>query len=374
MIIKKLSLVNYKNFSAMDFEFGEKLNCLVGNNGVGKTNVLDAVYHLSYTKGYFNSVSSQNIRYGTDFFMIEGVFEKEERSEVISCSLKKGQKKILKRNGKEYEKLSDHFGLLPVVIISPADTDLIREGSDVRRKFMDSIISSYDRSYLTSLVNYNRVLSQRNSLLKYFAANHVFDTDNIEIYNLQLVELGKDIFLKRKDFLKEFIPIFEKKYLEIIGTFDETPEENVSLVYRSQLLNDDFHDLIRNNIEKDRLLQYTGVGLHKDDLVFSLNGYNIKKNGSQGQQKSFLIALKLAQYDFIKKHTKITPILLLDDIFDKLDENRVGHLIKLVSSDHFGQVFITDTHPERTRSIIKQVNRPYEMYNLETGNKIEKDG
>jgi len=368
MIIKKLSLVNYKNFSSKEFEFGGKLNCLVGNNGVGKTNVLDAVYHLSYTKGYFNSVSSQNIRYGTDFFMIEGVFEKEERSEVVSCSLKKGQKKVLKRNGKEYEKLSDHFGLLPVVIISPADTDLIREGSDVRRKFMDSIISSYDRSYLTTLVNYNRVVSQRNSLLKYFAANHTFDANNIEIYNLQLVSLGEEIFLKRKDFLKEFIPIFEKKYREIIGSFDSAPEESVSLVYRSQLLREDFCDLIKKNIDKDRLLQYSGVGVHKDDLVFSLNGYNIKKNGSQGQQKSFLIALKLAQYDFIKKHTEITPILLLDDIFDKLDENRVSHLIRLVSSDHFGQVFITDTHPERTRSIIKLVEKPYEIYNLETEN------
>ncbi|RUA10076.1 MAG: DNA replication and repair protein RecF [Flavobacteriia bacterium] len=368
MIIKKLSLVNYKNFSSKDFKFGEKLNCLVGNNGVGKTNVLDAIYHLSYTKGYFNSVSSQNIRYHTDFFVIEGVFDKDNRSEVVSCSLKRGQKKVLKRNGKEYEKLSDHFGLLPVVIISPADTDLIREGSDVRRKFMDSIISSYDRTYLTTLVNYNRVLSQRNSLLKYFAANHTFDADNIEIYNLQLVNLGEEIFIKRKDFLKEFIPIFENKYKEIIGTFDETPEESVSLAYRSQLLNEDFCDLIKQNIDRDRLLQYTGVGLHKDDLVFSLNGYNIKKNGSQGQQKSFLIALKLAQYDFIKKHTKITPILLLDDIFDKLDENRVSHLIELVSSDHFGQVFITDTHPERTRSIIKQVEKPYEIFNLETEN------
>ncbi len=366
MIINKLSLVNYKNFSSVNFDFGEKLNCLVGNNGVGKTNVLDAIYHLSYTKGYFNTVSSQNIRYGTDFFMIEGIFDKKNRKEVVSCSLKRGQKKVIKRNGKEYEKLSEHFGLLPVVIISPADTDLIREGSDVRRKFMDSIISSYDRSYLTSLVNYNRVLSQRNSLLKYFAANHTFDKDNIEIYNLQLVSLGEEIFIKRKEFLEEFIPIFKKKYSEIIGTFADVPEEKVSLIYRSQLLNDDFSDLIRENIEKDKLLQYTGVGIHKDDLVFSLNGYQIKKNGSQGQQKSFLISLKLAQYDFIKKHTGITPILLLDDIFDKLDENRVSHLIKLVSSDHFGQVFITDTHPERTRSIIKQGGRPYEIFDLET--------
>jgi DNA replication and repair protein RecF len=369
MIIKKLSLVNYKNFSSMNFDFGEKLNCLVGYNGVGKTNVLDAIYHLSYTKGYFNSVSSQNIRYGSDFFVIEGIFEKNKRDEVVNCSLKKGQKKVLKRNGKEYEKLSDHFGMLPVVIISPADTDLIREGSDVRRRFMDSIISSYDRAYLTTLVNYNRVLSQRNSLLKYFAANHTFDANNIEIYNLQLVNLGEEIFQKRKDFLKEFIPIFEKKYHEIIGSFDEIYDEKVSLTYRSQLLNDDFCDLIKQNIEKDRLLQYTGVGIHKDDLIFSLNGYNIKKNGSQGQQKSFLISLKLAQYDFIKKHTGMTPILLLDDIFDKLDENRVGYLIKLVSNDHFGQVFITDTHPERTRSIIKQVKRAYEIFNLEINKK-----
>ena len=365
MILKKLSLVNYKNFENISFEFVEKINCLVGNNGIGKTNVLDAIYHLSHTRGYFNTVATQNIRYGTDFFMIEGVFMRKDREEQVLCSMKKGQKKVIKRNGKEYERLSDHYGLLPVVIISPADTDLIREGSDVRRKFIDGIISSYDKNYLTDLISYNKVLSQRNSLLKYFAANHVYDADNLDIYDQQLAHYGERIHKKRSEFVAEFIPIFEKKYERILGNYDEKSfNEQVSIVYRSQLHDAGHEQLLKDHIDKDRILQYTGVGIHKDDLLLQLNGFVIKKNGSQGQQKSFLIALKLAQYDFIKKQSGITPVLLLDDIFDKLDENRVSHLIHMVSDEHFGQIFITDTHPERTEAIIKKVNKPYKIFEL----------
>ncbi len=365
MFIKELTLVNYKNFASKSFSFDEKINCFVGNNGVGKTNVLDAIYHLSYTKGYFNSVASQNIQYNTDFFVIEGNFQKNKREELISCSLKRGNKKLIKRNGKEYDKLSDHFGLLPVVIISPSDTNLIIEGSDMRRKFMDSIISLYDKEYLQFLINYNKVLAQRNSLLKYFAANRTFDQTNIDVYDEQLVSLGEIIFEKRKEFLSEFIPIFQRRYKQIIGNFIEnTIEESVELKYRSQLNSNDFQKILIENLERDRILQYTSVGVHKDDLIFTLNGHQIKKNGSQGQQKSFLIALKLAQFDFVKQQSDITPILLLDDIFDKLDENRVSHLINLVNDKNFGQIFITDTHAERAESIIKKVNLDYKMFQL----------
>ena len=365
MFIKKLTLVNYKNFASKTFSFDKKINCFVGNNGVGKTNVLDAIYHLSYTKGYFNSVASQNIKYNTDFFVIEGNFQKNKRDELISCSFKKGNKKLVKRNGKEYEKLSDHFGLLPVVIISPSDTNLIIEGSDMRRKFMDSIISLNDKEYLQILIKYYKVLAQRNSLLKYFAANRTFDQTNIDVYDEQLVSLGEAIFKKRKDFLSEFIPIFQERFKQIVvNIIDSKVEENVELNYRSQLNSYDFKKLLIENLERDRILQYTGVGIHKDDLIFTLNDHQIKKNGSQGQQKSYLIALKLAQFDFVKQQSKITPILLLDDIFDKLDENRVGQLINLVNDKYFGQIFITDTHAERAESIIKKVNLDYKMFQL----------
>lgn len=360
-----MTLVNYKNFTSKSFSFEEKINCFVGYNGVGKTNVLDAIYHLSYTKGYFNSVASQNIQYNTDFFVIEGTFQKNKREEIISCSLKRGYKKLVKRNGKEYEKLSDHFGLLPVVIISPSDTNLIIEGSDMRRKFMDSIISLYDKEYLQFLIKYNKVLAQRNSLLKFFAANLTFDQTNIDVYNEQLVNFGTLIFEKRKKFLSEFIPIFQKRYKQIIGSIDENRvEENVELKYRSQLKSSDLKNILEQNIDRDRILQYTSVGVHKDDLIFTLNNHQIKKNGSQGQQKSYLIALKLAQFDFVKQQSDITPILLLDDIFDKLDENRVSHLINLVNDKNFGQIFITDTHAERTESIIKNINLDYKMFQL----------
>ncbi len=365
MHLKKISIINYKNFASKSFEFDKNINCFVGNNGVGKTNILDAIYYLSHIKGYFNSVASQNIKHGEDFFVIEGVYEKNDREENINCSLKRGLKKVVKRNGKEYEKFSKHIGLLPLVIISPTDTNLIVEGSDLRRKFMDSIISLYDNKYLQSLINYNKVLSQRNSLLKYFAVNHTFDLVNIEIYNDQLIKYGMELFEKRKLFIEEFVSIFTVRYEHITNKsgFNKF-SENVSLSYKTQLDKSDFNELLIANLDKDRLLQFTSVGLHKDDLTFKINGYSIKKIGSQGQQKSFLIALKLAQFDFIKKHTKLTPILLLDDIFDKLDENRVNQLIDLVNDSNFGQIFISDTHAKRTEKLIKNTNQTYKMFEL----------
>ena len=359
MYLQKISLVNFKNIESQTFSFEKKINCFVGNNGVGKTNVLDAIYYLSFAKSYFNPVAVQNIKHQQDFFVVEGEYLVNNRSEKIICSLKKGQKKVLKRNGKIYERFSDHIGQFPLVIISPADRDLIIEGSETRRKFIDGVISQQDKQYLKALISYNKVLGQRNALLKFFAANRTFDELNLSVYNEQLILYGTQIYEKRKEFLKEFVPIFNEKY-QIISN----DKEHVSLHYKSQLEDLSFEELLKRNLEKDKILQYTSVGVHKDDLSFEIATYPVKKFGSQGQQKSYLIALKLAQFEFIKRQSNITPILLLDDIFDKLDEHRVAQIIELVNKDEFGQIFITDTHFERTETVVKQSNKPYEIFNL----------
>jgi DNA replication and repair protein RecF len=331
----------------------------VGKNGIGKTNILDAIYHLANGKSYFNPLAVQNIKHGEEFFVVDGEFEKNERTEQILCSLKKGQKKILKRNSKLYEKFSDHIGFIPLVIISPADRDLIIEGSETRRKFMDSVISQLDNAYLQQLIQYQKIISQRNALLKYFALNHVFEKDTLSIYNEQLDLLGKAIFDKRAQFLTEFIPIFNKYHQEITQS-----AETVQLVYQSDLFEKNTLTLLEENLSKDRALQYTSVGVHKDDLSFEIDHYPIKKFGSQGQQKSFLIALKLAQFDFVKKQSGEKPILLFDDIFDKLDEFRVSKIIEMVNNEEFGQLFISDTHPERTENIVKTTHQTYKIFSL----------
>ncbi|TXG38992.1 DNA replication/repair protein RecF [Seonamhaeicola maritimus] len=359
MILKSLSLLNYKNFDNKSFEFDSKINCIVGNNGIGKTNVLDAIYHLSFGKSYFNPVATQNIKHGEDFFVVNGEYNKEDKNEKIVVSLKRGQKKVIKRNAKAYEKFSEHIGFLPLVIISPADRNLIIEGSDTRRKFIDSVISQSDKSYLSHLINYNKILAQRNALLKYFALNHTFNADTLDVYNSQLTEYGTLIFEKRDVFLKEFIPIFKERYEGI-----SNGNEVVDLAYHSHLFEDDLNSLLQHALNKDKALQYTSVGIHKDDLHFNIEEHPIKKFGSQGQQKSFLIALKLAQFDFIKAHSGVNPILLLDDIFDKLDEQRVSQIIKLVDDENFGQLFISDTHAERTEKAVKQVHQSYEIFKL----------
>ena len=359
MFLKRISLLNYKNFSEIAFELDSKINCFVGKNGIGKTNILDAVYHLANGKSYFNPLAVQNIKHGEDFFVIDGEFEKNGRTEQILCSLKKGQKKILKRNGKVYEKFSDHIGFIPLVIISPADSDLIVEGSETRRKFVDTVISQLDSSYLQQLIQYQKIIVQRNALLKYFALNHVFENDTLSIYNEQLNTLGQSIFEKRKKFLTDFIPIFNNYHREITNS-----AETVQLVYQSDLFEKDTLTLLEENISKDRALHYTSVGVHKDDLSFEIDNYPIKKFGSQGQQKSFLIALKLAQFDFVKKQSGEKPILLFDDIFDKLDEFRVSKIIEMVNNEEFGQLFISDTHPERTENIVKTTHQSYKIFNL----------
>lgn len=359
MQLKSLSLFNYKNIEEKSFNFDAKINCFVGKNGQGKTNILDAIYNLAYGKSYFNPLAVQNIRHGEDFFVIDGIFEKNEREEQIVCSLKKGQKKILKRNSKPYERFSDHIGFIPLVIISPSDQDLIIDGSETRRKFMDSVISLLDPIYLQQIINYQKIVQQRNALLKYFFVNRTFDNETLEIYNDQLIELGQNIHQKRIEFIKQFEPIFNKYHAKITDQ-----AEQVQIKYESQLFENDLKDLFQQNLAKDRAVQYTTVGVHKDDLAFEIHNHPIKKFGSQGQQKSFLIALKLAQFDFIKKQSGVAPILLFDDIFDKLDANRVAKIVEMVNDQTFGQLFISDTHADRTEEIVKQTLQSYKIFNI----------
>lgn len=359
MFLKQLSLLNYKNLAQIEFEFDAKINCFVGKNGVGKTNILDAIYHLAYGKSYFNPLAIQNIKHGEEYFVIDALLEKNNKEEKIVCSLKKGQKKTIKRNGKVYDKLSEHLGLIPLVIISPSDADLIVEGSETRRKFIDIVIATLDNSYLQLLIQYQKTLSQRNALIKYFAVNQIFDADNLSIYNEQLSSSGQLIFEKRKQFLGEFVPIFEKHHANISGG-----NEKVALKYESQLFESDLLSLLEDNLQKDRIIQYTSAGIHKDDLIFEIDGFPIKKFGSQGQQKSFLIALKLAQFEFMKKQSGELPILLFDDIFDKLDETRVQKIVGMVNDAVFGQIFISDTHAERTELIIKETHQSYKIFNI----------
>jgi DNA replication and repair protein RecF len=359
MYLKTLNLINYKNFKNQTFEFNSKVNCFVGSNGVGKTNILDAIYHLSFGKSYFNPIASQNIKHGEDFFVVDGRYLKDLKEEKIIVSLKKGGKKVIKRNSKSYNRFSDHIGLLPLVIISPVDRDLITEGSDLRRKFIDGVISQNDKIYLDQIIRYNKILFQRNSLLKQFYLSRTFDHDTIEIYDEQLSKIGNLIFNKRKEFLELFSPIFFEKYSIISNN-----KEKVNLNYKSQLKNHRLQDLLISNIEKDKVLQYTSAGTHKDDIEFLIGNYPIKKFGSQGQQKSFLIALKLAQYEVLKAKSGNSPILLLDDIFDKLDSKRVKQIIKMVNDSNFGQLFISDTDAKRTENVVKSAHDNYEIFKL----------
>lgn len=359
MILKSITLTNYKSFSAKTVDFDPKINCFIGPNGIGKSNVLDAIYHLSFGKSYFNPISSQNIKHGEDFFAIKGSYKNESKEEVVIINFKKNDKKVIKRNNKKYEKFSDHIGFIPLVIISPSDRNLIAEGSDIRRKFIDSVISQSDKKYLENLINYNKILTQRNSLLKLIFKNKNFDKQTIQVYDSQLESIGEKIHMKRKMFLNDFIPVFKDKYKSISNN-----NEDVDIRYKTDLEFDKLSVLLQENIEKDMFLQYTSKGVHKDDLVFNINDYSVKKFGSQGQQKSLLIALKLSQFDFLKSQNKNNPILLLDDIFDKLDKNRVKQIINLVSADDFGQIFISDTDEERTIESIKEINNSNKIFKL----------
>jgi DNA replication and repair protein RecF len=364
MHLRKLSLINFKNYDQIELEFAPRINCFTGLNGVGKTNLLDAIYYLSLCKSYFNPVDSQNIKHGCDFFVIEGEYERNDETEHIYCGLKRSQKKQFKRNRKEYGRLSDHIGFIPLVMISPADSSLITEGSEERRHFMNAVIAQYDHQYLELLIRYNNALTQRNKLLKDFAFTGKFDRESLELWNEQLVIPGEKIGEIRKNFVQELVPVFQQYYAFISGD-----NEKVGLHYQSHLLEGDFREALRLSIEKDRILQFTTTGVHKDDLLLKLGEHSIKRTGSQGQQKTYMVALKIAQFDFISKHNGQRPILLLDDIFDKFDSTRVKKIIELFAENHFGQIFITDTHHDRMQQVISALDIEFRMFTI-SGNQI----
>lgn len=359
MYLKKLSLSNFKNYSQAELEFSPKINCIVGNNGVGKTNILDAIHYLSLTKSFFNNIDSVSIKHDEDFFIIQGWFDRQGEVDNIFCSFQRQKQKVLRRNGKECQRMTDHVGKYPVVMISPADNALISEGSEERRKFLNKIISQYSAEYLDSVLNYNKALQQRNKLLKDFKADWNFDEEMLSVWDSQLVKYGCLVFSERDLLVNEIIPVFQEYYSMI-----SNQKESVKLIYRSHLADGDFNESLKNAVTKDRALEYTTIGIHKDDLIFEMDGFPVKSLGSQGQQKSYLVALKLAKFDYIKRKAGFAPILLLDDIFDKFDAERVAQIIRLVGNHRFGQIFITDTHQDRLMEILNSLNTDYRLFRI----------
>lgn len=351
MHIENLSLINFKSYAQLEIHFDPKINCFFGLNGSGKTNLLDAVYYLSFCKSFFGTPDTGCIQHGKDLFVVQASYHVRNSNEHIFCGLKHGQKKSFKRNGKEYPKLSEHIGLLPIVMVSPNDSILITGGSEERRKFIDSVISQYDSHYLDSLIRYNRSLLQRNSMIKEFGRSGKIDRMVLEIIDDQLVMYGNIVFEKRQAFVQKLQSLFDRYYGEISGQ-----REQVGIAYISQLSKGALGDLLKQSFEKDCILQYTTQGIHRDDIQFTIDQHPVRKFGSQGQQKSFLLSLKLSQFDFINEVTSVKPLLLLDDIFDKLDESRVKNLMQLVANNQFGQIFITETSISRLRAAMHGID------------------
>lgn len=360
MILKHISILNYKNLEQVELDFSDKLNCFFGFNGMGKTNLLDAIYYLSFCKSAGNPIDSQNIRHDELFFMIQGFYNAQDGTlEEIYCGQKRNQKKQFKRNKKEYTRLSDHIGFLPLVMVSPADADLIAGGSEERRKFMDVVISQYDKSYLDALIRYNKALQQRNSLLK---SDLPIDEELFAVWEEAMAAAGELVYQRRKAFIEEFIPIFQTFY-----SFISQNKEEVGLEYTSHADGGSLLDVIKASRPKDKIMGYSLRGVHKDELIMSLGNFAIKKEGSQGQNKTYLIALKLAQFDFLKRMGNKTPLLLLDDIFDKLDASRVEQIVKLVAGESFGQIFITDTNREHLDRIMRKMASNYKIFEVSNG-------
>jgi DNA replication and repair protein RecF len=361
MILKRISILNYKNLEQVELELSPKMNCLIGQNGMGKTNLLDAVYYLSFCKSATNPIDSQNMMHNQDFFMIQGMYLTDDGTpEEVYCGMKRKQKKQFKRNKKEYSRLSDHIGFIPLVMVSPSDSELIAGGSEERRRFMDVVISQYDKEYLDSLIKYNKALAQRNILLK---AEHEPDEELMNVWEEMMASAGMVVYRKRVAFIQEFIPTFQSFY-----SFVSQDKEQVGLSYESHASQGDLLQLIRENRQRDRIIGYSTKGVHKDDLMMQLGDYPIKREGSQGQNKTYLIALKLAQFDFLHRMgSRTTPLLLLDDIFDKLDASRVEQIIKLVASDRFGQIFMTDTNREHLDRILRKIEGEYKVFEVKDG-------
>ena len=366
MILKQISILNYKNLEQVELEFSPKMNCFIGQNGMGKTNLLDAVYYLSFCKSATNPIDSQNMMHDRDFFVIQGVYESEsgDREEVY-CGMKRRQKKLFKRNKKEYSRLSDHIGFIPLVMVSPADTELIAGGSEERRRFMDVVISQYDKEYLEALIRYNKALQQRNTLLK---AEAEPDEELLSVWEEMMAMTGEVVYRKRCDFIDEFIPTFQTFY-----SYISQDKEVVNLSYESHAKQGSLLEQLKKNRVRDRIMGYSLKGVHKDDLTMQLGEYPIKREGSQGQNKTYLIALKLAQFDFLRRTGSNTiPLLLLDDIFDKLDASRVEQIVKLVSGDRFGQIFITDTNRDHLDKIMQKIEGEYKVFEVIDGSVNER--
>lgn len=360
MILKRLTILNYRNIATADMEFSPKVNCFVGQNGEGKTNVLDAIHFLSLTKSMANSTDSMNVRHGEEMMMVQGMYDLNGTDEDISIGMKLHQKKHVKRNKKEYKRLTEHIGLLPLIIASPNDSAIISGGSEERRRLMDVVISQYDTEYMTALMAYNKALQQRNAMLK---AEEEPNEDIIAIYEEMMAENGERIYTKRKEFIEEFIPVFQRFY-----SFISRGNEPVRLHYASHCERGPLLDIIQRDRLKDRIVGYSLHGIHKDELEMTLDGYPIKREGSQGQNKTYIISLKLAQFDFLKRTgSRTTPLLLLDDIFDKLDAQRVEQIVSLVSGDAFGQIFITDTNRKHLDKILERSQGNYKIFHVKAG-------
>ena len=368
MILKQISILNYKNLEQVDLAFSPNMNCFIGQNGMGKTNLLDAVYYLSFCKSATNPIDSQNMMHNQDFFVIQGFYQTELGDvEEVYCGMKRRQKKTFKRNKKEYSRLSDHIGFIPLVMVSPSDAELISGGSEERRRFMDVVISQYDKEYLEALIRYNKALQQRNTLLK---AEQEPDEELLSVWEEMMAATGEVVYRKRCEFINEFIPTFQTFYSHISQN-----QEQVNLTYQSHAGQGNLLQLIQEHRVKDRIMGYSLKGVHKDDLVMQIGEYPIKREGSQGQNKTYLIALKLAQFDFLRRTgSNTTPLLLLDDIFDKLDASRVEQIVKLVAGDKFGQIFITDTNREHLDKIMQKIEGDYKVFSVENGRIQERKG
>ncbi len=364
MILNSVSILNYRNIEAAELVFSDKFNCFIGNNGEGKTNLLDAIYFLSFCHSMFTNIDSQMIQHGKDFFMLNGKYDADVD---ISVGMKRGHKKTFKRNGKAYRKLSEHIGLIPLICVSPDDVSIISGGSEERRRFLDIVISQYDNNYIEHLNRYNKALQQRNALLKQASEAPYPDSGGIsaeidmslmELWEEEMAANGEEVYKRRNDFVERFIPVFNNIYKEISGE-----HEDVSLRYISHCQRGDLLQVIQRDRNRDLAVGYSLHGIHKDDLEMLIDGYPMKREASQGQTKTYVISLKLAQFDFLNEN----PILLLDDVFDKLDSKRVENIVKMVSGKNFGQIFITDTNRDHLDKILSKGHFDYKLFNVQGG-------
>ncbi|MBK9290374.1 MAG: DNA replication/repair protein RecF [Bacteroidetes bacterium] len=367
MHLSKLHLLDFKNCAGATLDFSERINCFIGNNGAGKTNLLDSIHYLSYCKSYFNLQDQQNIRNGGELFSIDGIYVNSSDQFRVQCVQRRNQKKSFRIDKKELDRLADHIGRIPLVMVSPYDRDLINDGSELRRKFLDSMIAQYDPVYLDALIRYNKALMQRNTLFRN-ASPQGPDPSLVALWDEQLLPSGRLIYERRSAFIGEYVPVFARYYASLSGS-----AEVAELAYESTLADQPFDEILRESFARDVQLGYTSRGIHRDDLSFYLNGMPLKKFGSQGQQKSYAIALKLAQFEHTASKKQMKPILLLDDIFDKLDDRRVQYLIELVSGDLFGQVFITDTQAERIMQLFAHTDIPHKIFYVSQGQVISWD-